>query len=70
MRWLLEKMPFLHQMNNPLINFLLQYSYMLLAFVIAYFDFHQLIKIKFFNKLFAYSTLTRYYRRYRQPDVK
>jgi len=51
-------------------KFLLQYNYMILAFVMAYFVFHQLNKIKFFNKLFAYGTLTRYYRRYRQPDVK
>jgi ferredoxin len=70
MGWLLKQMPFLDQLNNPLINFLLQYSYMISAFVLAYFVFQQLNKIKFFNQLFAYSTLTRYYRRYRQPGVK
>lgn len=70
MKWSLEQLPYLHQINNPIRNFLLQYSYMLLAFVIAYFVFHQLIRIKFFNTLFKYSTLTRYYTRYRQPGVK
>jgi Pyruvate/2-oxoacid:ferredoxin oxidoreductase delta subunit len=70
MRWLLAQIPSLHPVNNPVINYLLQYSYMIIAFVMAYFVFHHLIKIEFFNKLFAYSTVTRYYRRYRQPDVK
>jgi len=70
MRWLVQQMPLMHQMNSPLLTLLLQYGYMLLAFMIAYYVFHQLIRMKFFNKLFAYSTLTRYYRRYRQPGVK
>ena len=69
-KWLLEQLPFLQQINNGLIKTLLQYGYMLLAFVLAYYIFYHLIKIKFVNKIFTYGTLTRYYRRYRQPDVK
>jgi Pyruvate/2-oxoacid:ferredoxin oxidoreductase delta subunit len=70
MKWLLESLPILQQINNGLINTLLQYGYMLLAFVFTYYIFHHLIKIKFFNKIFTYGTLTHYYRRYRQPGVK
>jgi ferredoxin len=70
MKWLIGQIPFLQQINSGLINSLLQYGYMLLIFLFAYYVFHQLIRIKFFNKIFAYGTLTRFYRRYRQPGVK
>ena len=69
MKWLITQMPFLQLINSSLLNTLMQYGYMLLAFVITYFVFHYLIRIKFFNTLFSYGTLTRYYRRYRQPGV-
>jgi len=69
MKWLLGQLPFLHRIGNGIISSLLQYGYMLMAFVFTYYVFHHLIRIKFFNKLFTYGTLTHYYRRYRQPDV-
>jgi len=70
MNWLLNYLPFLQQINSAVVNSLLQYGYMLLAFVFTYCVFQQLIKIKLFNTLFSYGTLTRYYKRYRQPKVK
>jgi hypothetical protein len=70
MKWLSGQLSFLQQINSGLINSLLQYGYMLLTFIFTYYVFHHLIKIKFFNKIFAYGTLTHYYRRYRQPGVK
>jgi len=70
MNWLVKQLPLLLQINSSLFKTLLQYGYMLLTFVITYYVFHYLIKIKFFNKLFTFGTLTQYYRRYRQPGVK
>jgi hypothetical protein len=70
MKWLLAQLPFLKPINSSLIQTLLQYGYMLLSFIFTYYIFHHLIRIKFFNKLFTYGTLTHYYRRYRQPGVK
>ena len=70
MKGLITQLPFIQQINSSLLNTLLQYGYMLLSFVFTYYVFHHLIKIKFFNTFFTYGTLTRYYRRYRQPGVK
>ena len=70
MKWLLGWLPFLQQINSGIITTLLQYGYMLLAFILTYYIFHHLMKIKFLNKIFTYSTLTHYYRRYHQPGVK
>ena len=70
MNWLSNQIPFIKQINGLLINSLLQYGYMLLSFAFTYYVLQQLIKIKFFNRLFSYGTLTRYYKRYRKPKVK
>jgi Pyruvate/2-oxoacid:ferredoxin oxidoreductase delta subunit len=48
------------------LEFLLFYP----ALFLAYFIFSILIKIKPINSLFAYTTLTRWYRRYREPDTR
>ena len=70
MKWLIGQIPILQQIKMGWINSLLQYGYMVLVFFFAYYVFHQLIRLKFFNKIFAYGTFTRFYRRYRQPGVK
>ena len=39
------------------------------AFMVAYYVFFQLIRIKSVNTLFTYTTLTHYYRRYHEPET-
>jgi ferredoxin len=39
------------------------------AYIFAYFLFHHLIRIKFINRIFTYTTLTHFYRRYHEPDT-
>jgi hypothetical protein len=40
------------------------------AMLLAYYLFYYLIKLRPINALFTYTTLTHWYRRYREPDVK
>ena len=46
-----------------------QYSLQLLALAVAYAGFWWLIRVPLFNRLFAWTTLTRWYRRYREPSI-
>jgi ferredoxin len=43
--------------------------YLYPAYIFAYFLFFHLIRIKFFNALFTYTTLTHFYRRYHEPET-
>ena len=49
--------------------FLLQYAYIILSIAITYLVFSILIRIPLVNKLFTYTTLVHYYRRYHEPDT-
>ena len=49
---------------------LIQFLYIYPALFISYFIFHYLIRIKFINALFTYTTLTHYYKRYSEPGTK
>jgi hypothetical protein len=40
------------------------------ALILSYWMFWYLIRIPMVNTLFTYTTLTRYYRRYHQPETK
>jgi len=68
--WISKFIPFLEGVVGTPISVLFQYGYMLLSFVLVYFIFYHLTKIRFFNTLFTKGTLTHYYRRYRQPGIK
>ena len=68
--WISKFIPFLEGVVGTPISVLFQYGYMLLSFVLVYFIFYHLTKIRFFNTLFTRGTLTHYYRRYRQPGIK
>ena len=52
-----------------LIKTLIDYIYILVSLLIAYLILSWLIKIPLFNKLCTYTTLTRFYRRYHEPDT-
>ena len=41
-----------------------------IALFISYWVFWNLIRIPAFNKIFTYTTLTHYYRRYHQPETR
>lgn len=43
--------------------------YLYPAYIIAYFIFFHLIRIKPINMLFTFTTLTHYYRRYHEPET-
>ncbi|HUT25341.1 MAG TPA: EFR1 family ferrodoxin [Sumerlaeia bacterium] len=49
---------------------LLQTVYFYPAVFLGYYLFHKLVGLGLFNELFARTTLTRWYRRYREPDTQ
>lgn len=49
---------------------LIQFVYIYPALFISYFIFHYLIRIRFINTLFTYTTLTHIYKRYNEPGTK
>jgi hypothetical protein len=63
-------LPWLAGKGDTWIGWLVQYPYTLLSFYLAYLLIHRLIRIPFFNRLFTYTTLTRLYRRYREPGTR
>jgi len=69
-RWISKLIPSLDPIVDSPISMLFQYGYMLLSFVLVYFIFYHLTRIRFINTLFTKGTLTHYYRRYRQPGVR
>lgn len=68
--WGSKFIPFLEGVIGTPIRVLIQYSYMLSSFVLVYFIFYHLTKIRFLNTFFTKGTLTHYYRRYRQPGME
>ena len=69
-RWISKLIPSLDWMAGSWISVLFQYGFMLLSFVLVYFIFYHLTRIRFINTIFTKGTLTHYYRRYRQPGVR
>ncbi len=55
--------------TNPWVVFWTRYGLQLLALAVAYAGFWWLVRVPFFNRLFAWTTLTRWYRRYREPGT-
>jgi len=70
LNWLGSMMPWLASLNRAGIGMLLQYGYMLLAISAAYLIFTLAIKVPAINRLFAFTTLTHYYRRYHEPETR
>ena len=68
--WLGNRAPWLAGANRAGIGMLLQYGYMLLAISAAYLLFTLAIRVPAINRLFAFTTLTHYYRRYHEPETR
>ncbi len=56
--------------TGPWTLFWTRYSLQLLALAVAYAGFWWLIRVPLFNRLFAWTTLTHWYRRYHEPGTK
>lgn len=68
--WLHEQFPVIPRISNYWLNELLTVFYFLPALIIAYRLFWWLIRIKPLNTIFTFTTLTHYFRRYREPSTK
>ena len=72
--WLVHRLagllPWLSRLyEHPLGAWVLEYPYNLLAIFVAYLLFTLLIRVPLVNRLFTLTTLTHYYRRYREPGT-
>jgi len=56
--------------SGGILWWLMYYVYFVVALFVVYFVFWLLLKLRPFNLLFTYTTLTHWYRRYREPDTK
>ena len=65
-----KALPWFEGLDNRWTRMLLQYPYILLSIFITYLLFTLLIRMPFVNRLFTYTTLTRFYRRYHEPETK
>ncbi len=68
--WAVRHAPALAGMDLPIMRALLNYPAKLLALFLAYLAFTLLIRIPWINRFFTVTTLTHYYRRYREPGAK
>lgn len=62
-------LPFLHSTMNYYMMWIAMAVYLYPAYIIAYFVFFNLIRLKPINKLFTFTTLTHFYRRYHEPET-
>ncbi|NLC06695.1 MAG: 4Fe-4S binding protein [Syntrophomonadaceae bacterium] len=70
LKWLTELVPGMYMVINYWPGAIINYAYFLLSVYLAYHLFNWLIRVPLINKLFTYSTLTHYYRRYHEPRTK
>jgi len=68
--WLGKRVPRVASRKRAGIGMLLQYGYMLLAISVAYLLFSGAIRVPAINRLFTFTTLTHYYRRYHEPETR
>ncbi len=68
--WLSPLAPWVGTLNHVAVHFFVQYVYFLLAILLTYLVFWVLIRIRWVNVLFTYTTLTRWYRRYHEPGTE
>jgi len=69
MDWLGARLSLPVAANNVATRLLLQYPYILLSLFATYLLFNVLIRIPLVNRLFTYTTLVHWYRRYHEPDT-
>ena len=69
MNWLVGTLHWPAAIDSVWTRLLLQYPYILLALFVAYLLFTVLARIPLVSRLFAYTTLTHWYRRYHEPGT-
>ena len=62
--------PALQIVTNPVVKFIVEYSYFLLSITITYLLFMLANRIPIISRVFSLTTLTHYFRRYHEPDTK
>jgi len=65
-----EKFSFIAGINPNWAGGVLNYIYTLFSLFVTYFIFSLLIRIPIVNKVFTYTTFTRIFRRYQEPDTR
>lgn len=70
LRWLGGKFPLLAGMEQGWLFGLLNFAYTLFSLFITYYLFSLLVRIPLVNKFFTYTTFTRVFRRYHEPDTR
>lgn len=65
-----NRLPFLAEVNHSWFNRIFHLIDVYVVIGLSYYLFHFLTRIPVINRLFAYSTLTRIYRRYHEPSTR
>jgi len=68
--WLHDHIPGFPVVEGYWTQGLISFVYFFPAMIISYFIFWWLIRIPFLNTIFRYTTFTRWYRRYHEPETK
>lgn len=63
------QLPYINASMNYYMLWIVTAIYIYPAYIIAYFIFFHLIRIKWINTLFTFTTLTHFYRRYHEPET-
>jgi ferredoxin len=64
-----QRLPGVADLSHTWVNWLLQYPYILLSMYLCYLLVTLLIRISIINKVFTWTTFTRIWRRYREPET-
>ena len=70
LKWLTGLVPSMYLVINYWPGAIINYAYFLLSVYLAYRLINWLIRFPLINKLFTYTTLTHYYRRYHEPGTR
>ena len=68
--WLHETIPYFPVIEGYWTQALISLIYVFPAMILSYFIFWWLLRIPFINTVFRYTTFTRWYRRFHEPDTK
>lgn len=68
-RWIGQYFPWVESFNNYWTGQLIDAIYIYPAIIFAYFVFYYLLRVKWINKFFTYTTFTRLFKRYHEPET-
>ena len=69
LNWLVARLSLPAAANHVAVRLLLQYPYILLSLFLSYLAFTFLSRVSLVNRLFTWTTLVHYFRRYHEPDT-